>query len=656
MVEFDPVAYLASKGYRGRPASGGREMTYPCFFACEEPSGSSKRKLYLHTSDGFFHCKVCGTSGGSYLLQKHFGDDPRSGTNDDPYMRRRILDSATDIGTSMLANNEDVMLYLLVDRGLTPETIIERKLGYIADGWSLVGNLSDDFTKAQVQSTGLVHRDGARAGKDFYYRHILIPYISRGHTIQMRGRVWGEAKGGKYLTGPGEPPRLFNADSLDGADEVIITEGEFDAIVLAQHLSTAVEERARKIAVIGLPGTNAIPDELDDVLSDVKRIYIGFDSDDPGQRAAETLRQRIGPRARVLELPFRDGRKCDWTEYLLPGTGPHDDWDVTHPYAGHTHKDVLRLMSSASGRRVFSMAEAGAAYRAYHAANEGLKTGYVELDATILPGLLPGQVVVILAKTGAGKTIFLCNLAYNMRAQRVLFISLEMTREEVYERMRRIYLFHHPHATDTVVEAGLANVYVSDENRLNEKELIALVNEFTVEVEQPPDVVFIDYLGYYARGVTGNSPYEKTSNAIMQLKAVAKSNRYVIITPHQVNRAAKEGKVIDLDDARDAGTVEETADFLLALYRPDDALQDGLVNNGQPSAKVKCSVLKSRHGGKGRVFTFQMDMLALAIVDDQSRTAQRARDHNYMHWRGKTWDDMRRQETAPRQMTFQGDT
>ncbi len=638
---FDAISYLATKGYRGRPVSGGREATFPCFFACEEPASSNKRKLYVHAESGMFHCKVCDSSGGSYLLQKHFGDEPtKDGGSEDLFLRRRILDAAVNSGMDMLAANDQALLYLMNDRGLSPETIIARKLGFIAQPWSLIGELPFDASADQIRSTGLVHREGPKAGKDFFWRHILIPYISRGHCIQMRGRVWGEAKGGKYMTGPGEPPRVYNADSLDGAEEVIVTEGELDAVRLAEALAEAGDPRAANIAVIGLPGVSAIPEEFDDLLSDVKRIYLGLDSDDAGKRAAETLKTRLGPRARILELPQRDARKCDWTEYLLPESANPE----LHPYAGHTFKDVLRLLSTASGRRIFSMAEAGDAFRAYRESHAGIRTGYRDLDSTLKPGLLPGQVMIVLAKTGTGKTVYLCNLAYNMRHQRVLFVSLEMTREEVYDRMRKIYIFHHPYANDDVLEAGLSNVYVSDENRLGEKDLAELVSEFTVEVGHPPDVVMIDYLGYYARGAKGSSPYEKVGNAVMSLKAEAKAGRFVIITPHQVNRGAKEGKPIDLDDARDAGTVEQTADFLLALYRPDDAL-DANGDESRRSAKVKCSVLKSRHGGKGKVFTYQMDMLTLAVVDDTSAAAKRAQDHNHFHWRGKTWDDLRRHET-----------
>jgi replicative DNA helicase/5S rRNA maturation endonuclease (ribonuclease M5) len=628
----------------------------------------------------------------------------------------------------------------------------------------------------------------------------------------MRGRAWGDVKGGKYLTGPGEPPRVYNSESLDGAEEVIITEGEFDTMILAQTLADAPEERARRIAVIALPGTNAIPEELDDLLVDMKRIYIGFDSDDAGKKAAETLKERLGQRVRILTLPYEDGRKCDWTEFLLPEQAGYHKHD--HPYAGHTWRDVLRLLSSAAGKRIYSVAEAGEAFRAYREQHDGLRTGYTALDAAIRPGLLPGQVVIVLAKTGClagdteiavnragkgfkipiaklldrwegkkyawdhsiptyvqreqngvvrlvrlknawrsgikrtyllrtetgreiratdehpfltpdgwrklgeltvgsrvlvnggrscagqqvvaervvaienygeeetydlevedephnfmangfvvhntGKTVFLCNLAVNMLEHKILFVSLEMTREEVYDRLQRIYLFHHPDASTRDVDIALSNIYICDENRLGSRDLGALANEFAVEADSPPVVVMVDYLGYYARGFPGHSPYEKVGNAVMELKAEAKAGRYVLIAPAQVNRGAKEGKPIDLDDARDAGQVEETADFLLALFRPDEGLATDMLANGgtqpekPPSGRLNLSLLKSRHGGRGSQSSLQMDNLTLALVNDMTAAAKRAVDHNYLAFRGHEWADMRRAETRPRQSTLKG--
>jgi hypothetical protein len=107
-----------------------------------------------------------------------------------------------------------------------------------------------------------------------------------------------------------------------------------------------------------------------------------------------------------------------------------------------------------------------------------------------------------------------------------------------------------------------------------------------------------------------------------------------------------------MDDARDAGTIEETADFLLSLWRPDDALSpDGLV---QPTGKVKMTVLKSRHGGKDRTYTLVMDLLTLAIVEDSTRDAGRANNNNHLYWRGYSYEDLRRKELAPVQLTLAG--
>lgn len=660
-MSFDPVAYLATKGLHGKPVSGGREVVYPCWSDCNEPADSSKRKLYVNAETGLWQCKVCTTEGGPFTMQKAFGDEPRAGTTDDVFMRQRILDAATDIGIQMLMQADDVCLYLLNDRGLHEQTLIDRKLGFVTAGWSLVGSLPQDVTKEQIKSTGLVHRDGDRAGKDFFWRHILIPIQRHGHTVQIRGRAWGESRGGKYMTGPGEPVRAFNVDSLEGAEEVIITEGEFDAMILAQTLAGAGTERARKMAVIGLPGTNALPDDLLDLLYGMKWVYVAFDSDEAGTAAAQTLKDKIGPRTRIVTLPHNGTQKCDWTEYLLPAEPAFpsaissQSWQREHPYAGHDWRDVMKLLSSAAGKRIFSIAEAGDAWRAFRQDHSGLVTGFAQLDAAIKPGLLPGQVVIVLAKTGAGKTIFLCNLAYNMRGQRVLFITLENTREEIYERMRRIYLFHHPFSNDDQVETGLGNVFVCDENRIAERDLAALVAEYELETGERPDVVFVDYLGYFARGARGNSPYEKVGNAVMTLKAEAKGGRYVVISPAQVNRGAKEGRPIDLDDARDAGSVEETADFLMSLYRPDDGLSaEGLINEQPPSGKVKATLLKSRHGNKGLDFPMRMDLLTLAIVDDNTPAAKLVQENNYLAHRGYDWDDLRRRQLAPVQQRFEG--
>lgn len=648
-ADLDIVAYLGSKGYQGRQARGS-EVVFPCFLECGEDASSKKRKLYINTEEGYYHCKVCGAYGGTYLLQKHFGDEPvkpeRGGFS--PLRKREVLTAAAEVGMEMLANNDEIVLKLISERGLSPETIIEARLGAAPKGYHLSKMLPDEFTREDILNSTLVHRDGFRKMDDFFYNHLLIPYVYRGAVVQMRGRTLDdEAKGAKYLTPPDEPVLLYGMDDLDDADDVIIVEGEFDRMVVKQHLMSSPDDKVRRIGVVGLAGADGFPDGFEVYFSEVKRVYIALDPDDAGRKASVRLKEKLGSMARIAELP-QDLPKCDWTEFLLPvPVGADDTWHLKHPHAGHGWRDIVGLLGNAKGKRLFTMAESGYAFRQQQTNVDYLKTGYGLLDATILPGIKPGQVVVILAKTGTGKTIILCNLAYYMRAHRIMFVTLEMTREEVYERMRRIYLFHNPRATDEQVEHALETILICDENRLSEKDLEGLIDEYEMEYGQTPEVIFVDYLGYFARGAKGNGQYEKVTNAVMALKAIAKAGKLAIFAPAQVNRVAKEGKPIDLDDARDSGAIEETADFLLSIWRPDDALLAEAREETPQSGKLMMTILKSRHGGKNRTFALVMDLLTLAIVDANTPDAKRVQQHNYLSWRGETWDDLRRTDTAP---------
>lgn len=635
MTDFDVIQYLASKGFAGKQGSSG-EYSYPCFLGCGEAPDSRKRKLYVNSRTGMFDCKVCGEKGGTYLLAKHFGDELHGRDEGPSFISKRgfILEEATKTGEQILQANDDLLLYLLNERGLSPETILERRLGFVNGRWSLTADL--DVRTDDLKDSGLVFRDGPRAGRDFFYNHLLIPYIVRGSVVQMRGKVMDPGKGGRYMTGPGEMVRLFNEDDL-ACDNVVVCEGEFDAIILKQHLALSSDPAVRSMGVVGLAGAGAFPDGIETMFDGCRRVYLAFDPDETGAKGAIKLQEMLGPKARIVELPADTPEKCDWTYFFTK-------------YGG-TWREAMALIGAASGKRLFSMSDIGVSYRNAKSEGPGLATGYPSFDAVIDPGLQPGQLMIVLAKTGTGKTIFLCNLAYNMREIPTLFISLEQTREEVYERLARIARFYDPSMSDGEVEDCYGRLLVSDANRVSESDFEALVEEFEIEVGEKPKLIIVDYLGYYARGATGGSPYEKTSNAVMQLKAEAKKHRSVIITPHQVSRVAKEGQPIDIDDARDSGVVEETADFLTSIWRVDEAVgRAAEAGQHEPSGKLKLSLLKSRHGGKGKAFLIQMDPLTLAMVDGNSPEARVAAENARESWRGTTYADLRARQTAPRQL------
>lgn len=627
----DLTTYLTGQGARVFQASG-HEVTTHCFF-CPDGDPKGKGKLYINTESWLYDCKRCGEKGNRRTLLRHFGDEDTVEylPGEDPGIRRKILEEATELAVQMLANNEKIMLYLL-GRGLSAETIVRKRLGYVPSTFGLSDSLPTTYTRKDLEASGLI----SSGGREFYRGMITIPYFSRGQVVSIRAKD----PDGKYFTASGDSVRLYNADVLADCIEVVITEGEFDGMVLEQQLALSLDPRFRRMGVVSLPGAASLPggpEGFERYFSTQKRIFLGLDPDEVGKREAIKIKALLGSKARIVELPT-DLPKCDWSEYINGRS--RDVHDVTG----------LLTLADLAGKRVYSVADAASRWQQLEDEQPGIRLGFSEVDALLKPGIKPGNLVIPMAKTGAGKSVFLGNIAYYTRARYHLMISLEQTASEVYDVIRKVTRFHQPFHSHPQIAAEYPNLRIVDENRLTSEDLSLLLDEYAEEVGRYPELVSVDYLGYYARGIRGGSPYEKTSNAVMQLKAEAKRHELAIIAPHQVNRGAKDGKPLDADEARDSGVVEETADFMFGLYKPDEAVEGGVASNGGVTGNLRLGILKSRKGGKGRQFALRMSAASLVIVDETDRRAvMRIEQENAMINQGLSYEEIYRAQSNVQQ-------
>lgn len=634
--EQDLNAYLRSKGVQTHRAAGA-EVTVHCMF-CQDGDTKGKGKLYLNTETWLYSCKRCDAVGNRRSLLAHFGDedDLQHVEGADPALRRKLLAEAADLAHQMLLGNDDKLTYLL-DRGIAPELIAEHKLGYVPRNVGLSEMLpsrGDLKGYRELINAGLVTVNG----KEFFNDCLTIPYFSHGSVVQIRAKFVD----GKYLTTAGDHVRLHNADALHGADQVLVTEGELDDFAVRSALMDANDRSFTEgLAVVGLPGAGSWPEHLVDMLSGASKVFIGLDPDETGRKFSAKLKDAIGSKAREVRLPGDDNLKVDWTDYLKA----HDP--VKNPYGGHTWRDVRDLMVEAdlAGKQMFSVGDARAKWRKRQVEAPGLKLGWPSLDAIIKPGVKPGQIVIPLAKSGTGKSVWLSNVAMNLRQHHVLYASLELTAAEVYEHWRRIHRFWYPDADEDQLVADLARLRVVERNRLKRGDLEILINEYEDEVGRKPELVIVDYLQYYARGFPGGGMYERVSDAAMELKAVAKENSLAIICPSQVNRGAEHGKPLTADDARDSGVVDETGDFVFSLFRPDQLVNKDDLTGALPmqSGNFNLQILKSRHGGKGHLSNLRMSLMSLVIVDavlDRTRSS-RVEQENSLYRQGMHYDDYR---------------
>lgn len=631
------VDYLSTKGIRTYRAAG-QEVTAACWW-CNDGK-ANKRKLYLNVDSWLYSCKVCDAHGNRRTLLEYFGDEERyeykwaPGT--DPALRRKALTEAIALAQEMLYGNPAVLDYLTSTRGLDPQTIVDARIGYAPVSWGLGRSLLQTNTRADLRHAGIVTPEG----QEFFSGHILIPYVSHGHIVQVRGKEYVPEKiNGKYVSTIGDDVRLYGSDTLHGAKEAIVVEGEFDALALRQALRKSGEPRLMEMAVVGLAGAMVLPPGFDHMFDDCARVYLGLDPDDTGELASEKIKTLLPGKTRKLGLP-EELPKCDWSDYLSPQT-------PDNPHGGHTWRDAWGLIQDAdlAGRTLFSIRDAQRAMaRLAKEKRTGVQLGFYDLDRYIDPGLKPGQLLIPIARTGAGKTSLLSTLTYNVRSKPTLVLSLEMTAVEYYDRLRRAALFWNPLATDEDIAREYAKVRIFDAT-IGEGDMTRKCEEFTEEVGEPPQMVMLDYIGYASRRFKGSSQYERTTACVMAIKEEAKAGGFGLIAPHQAGRAAADGVPVRAEDARDSGAIEDTADIMLGLFRPGDA------SKGTNDCTVSCAVLKNRNGRKDVLSHFVFSLASLVLVQKGSREGQVADDENRLILTGETYSSVlayRRQQALAR--------
>jgi len=375
----DVEGYLLDKKWPFKRA-GNNEIHGPCFFCNEDQS--SRGRLYINVDPsgdppGLFTCFLCDERGALNKLRKHFGDPvlKEDSQIENSYRVSQVLQSAAEHYYESLAENEFAYDYLKDERGLTFETIESHKLGY-SDGKSLIPLLfKQGFTKEEVIASGMMDQ----YGREFLAGCIAIPYLSFGKVLQIRGRKLDNSKN-KYLTPTGHKAKLFNADRVATSTEVVVAAGEFDAMVLEQYGFDAV----------GVPGELSWQDGWNDYLSSASRVYVCLDADETGARGAEKISISIGARAKIVKMPpdDDDGTKNDPTEWLIGKQ--------------HSADDFKMLLIKARGGILLSVDEAWDEWEEDRFTG-GLKLGIESIDSRIQPGLKPGQVAVMLAKTNVGK-------------------------------------------------------------------------------------------------------------------------------------------------------------------------------------------------------------------------------------------------------------
>ena len=238
-----------------------------------------------------------------------------------------------------------------------------------------------------------------------------------------------------------------------------------------------------------------------------------------------------------------------------------------------------------------------------------LSTGIGDLDDTIT-GLNRSDLLLLAARPGMGKTSFALNIARNVavgdRKNKVAFFSLEMTKEQLASRMLSTEAMVEGTKLRTgklsedewvrLIEAGdvlsKTQVYFDDTPGITVPEMKAKLRRL-----RDVDLVIIDYLQLMSGGRRIDNRVQEISEITRNLKIMAKELNVPVITLSQLSRASEqrtEHRPV-LSDLRDSGSIEQDADIVMFLYRPDYYNTDGQ-GTGDDKNSGECIVAKNRHG------------------------------------------------------------
>ena len=214
----------------------------------------------------------------------------------------------------------------------------------------------------------------------------------------------------------------------------------------------------------------------------------------------------------------------------------------------------------------------------------GISTGYGELDK-LLSGLQPSELIILAARPSQGKTALALNLAENIAIRGglpVALFSLEMSKESLLQRLVAsvaqvdAHKFRSGHLsredwrrmTEALGTISSSPLWVDDAGSISVPEIGAKARR--LKKDKGLSLLIVDYLQLITARGRSNSRQEEVASISRGLKGLAKELQIPVLVLSQLTRAPeREERGPQLSDLRESGAIEQDADVVVFIYRPN---------------------------------------------------------------------------------------
>lgn len=242
----------------------------------------------------------------------------------------------------------------------------------------------------------------------------------------------------------------------------------------------------------------------------------------------------------------------------------------------------------------------------------GVPTGFIDLDR-MLNGLNPSDLLIIAGRPGQGKTGFLLSIAKNAaltHKKKVAIFSLEMSNEQVVQRLisnetgidsqrlrsGKLTEQEWPLFTHSIEVFSDTKLFLDDTPAITPMQLRTKCRR--LHMEHGLDLIIVDYLQLMAGDTRNDNRVQEVSYISRNLKVLARELNVPVLTAAQLSRAVEQrtDKRPVLSDLRESGSLEQDADIVMFIYRPDQ-----YEKNSEKSNVAEIIVAKHRNGPVGSV-------------------------------------------------------
>ncbi|AZA12488.1 Replicative DNA helicase [Corynebacterium choanae] len=308
------------------------------------------------------------------------------------------------------------------------------------------------------------------------------------------------------------------------------------------------------------------------------------------------LRQLVGAGTKVVQMGYEgiEGTDAETVidlaqqEVFAVGTrGKKEDYDVLADLLNSTMEELVALAQTGGKAN-------------------GIATGFADLDK-ITNGLSAGQMIIVAARPGVGKSTlamdFMRSCSIKQGKASVLF-SLEMSKNEIVQRilsaeaqvrltdMRagRLDSEAWEKLSTTIGKIEKAPIYICDTPSMTMMDIRAKARRLAQKEQL--SLVVVDYMQLLSSGKRVESRQQEVSEFSRQMKLLAKELEVPVVAISQLNRGpeSRTDKRPQLADLRESGSLEQDADMVMLLYRPDS-------QDKEDSRAGEADIILAKHRG-----------------------------------------------------------